>query len=409
MNYKEISILDDSKWFSVLAPVKRAKPIIQVPCIIGFDSEYVSRNGKIETISIQLATGNKSRVIPVRVVQTEADYIIRLVIGEPVLLSASINKGELFLQLLALLNQAGYKELPKDIYLVAHYAQAELGNFDRIDDIDLFQASKGLFGKYKIINPLTNSPVKIHVRDLYAILSTSLEKIGKYIGIGKLSLDGIGGKSESYWKEQMDELLKQFPDEFNAYAVRDAEICYHAYTEIREFFLNKYKIDILHFLTIPSIAGYMFRKNYLKEPVAPTRTMQGGINQKKRLAGEQDKYYRVIQKQESYDGSLDVRKYALWSYHGGRAESFHCGRLENLDLVYYDVVSLYPSSAMLQALPCKDTQWFDLKEIKETNPELYQKLLERGEGFTEVEFSFPKSTMYPCLPVSGARDNTLYF
>ncbi|HEY7534620.1 MAG TPA: DNA polymerase, partial [Thermodesulfobacteriota bacterium] len=372
-------------------------------------SEYVSRNGKIETISIQLATASQSRVITVSVVQSQVDYIIKLITGEPVLLSASINKNELFIQFLALLNDVGYKVLPKDIYLVAHFAQAEFGNFDRIDDIDLFQASKGLFGKYNIINPLTQTPVTIHVKDLFAILSTSLEKIGNYIGIGKLSLAGVGDKTESYWKEHMDELHKQFPDEFNTYAVRDAEICYHAYTKIRDFFLSKYEVDILHFNTLASIAGYIFRKDYLKEPVVPTRKIQVSINQRKALADKQTKYYKIIQKQEIYDGSLDIRKYALWSYHGGRAESFYRGRLEGEDLAYYDVVSLYPSSAMLQPLPCKETKWFNLAEVKETNPSLYEKLINAGEGFVELEFSFPKFTMYPCLPFQGARDDILYY
>lgn len=273
----------------------------------------------------------------------------------------------------------------------------------------MVEASRGLSAKFRYTNPFTKSPITIHIKDLFSIFSTSLESIGEYIGIGKLSLEGVGGKSENYWKHNMDELFKKHPDIFANYAVRDAQICFEAYIKVRQFFLEMYKVDILHFNTLPSIAGYIFRKDYLKESIAPTRTIELGINQKKKLADNQEKFYQIIQKQKIYDGDLNVRKTALFAYHGARVESYYRGRIEDAELSYYDIVSLYPSSATLQPLPCKDTSWFNLTGLKETNPDLHLELLYKGEGFCEVEFSFPESTNYPCLPVSAPRDNILYY
>jgi len=103
----------------------------------------------------------------------------------------------------------------------------------------------------------------------------------------------------------------------------------------------------------------------------------------------------VIQKLEIYDGGLDVRLSSLFSYHGARVESFYRGRLEDEKLTYYDVDSLYPSSAMLQALPCKDTEWINIQDIGcNSNEELLDMIL-GCEGFVEVDFSFPENTGVP--------------
>ncbi|MEM3063527.1 MAG: DNA polymerase, partial [Nitrososphaerota archaeon] len=184
-------------------------------------------------------------------------------------------------------------------------------------------------------------------------------------------------------------------------AITDAKIAYHAYTSLRDFFIKKYELDILHFATIPSIAGYIFRRKYLRECPTPVRIVETPINQR-----SNGKWYRVISKSPVYAGSLDVRYMALSAYHGARVESFCRGRLESVNLVYYDVDSLYPSSCMLQPLPCKDTEWIKLP-IDDSRKQ--QEIITRGEGFVEVEFSFPSSINYPCLPVIGIRDNVLYF
>jgi hypothetical protein len=407
MNYNELIAIDDSKWFSALLPLKRAKPIKSNPLIIGFDTEFVTRDGKQELLSIQFTTGNHSLVIPFTDSKAINDIIIDIfrMVGAPV---GRIKSAGLYNLIHLFLVDSGYQEIPKDIYLISHFSQAELSNLDNLHDVELFQASRGLFGEFKYKCPITGNISTIHIKDLFSIFSTSLESVGEYLGIPKVSLD-VGDRPESYWKEHMDKLFNEHPEKFHKYASRDAEICYHAYIKIREFFLEKYKIDILNFNTLPSITGFLFRKDYLKEPVTPTRITEVSKKRKRNLVDGSTKFYDVIQKQEIFDGDLNVRYAALQAYHGARVESFYRGRLEGVDLAYYDVVSLYPSSAMLQPLPVKDTRWFNFRELQEINPTLFEELVHTGEGFIEVEFSFPEPTMFPCLAVSGARDAVLYF
>jgi hypothetical protein len=406
MNFKDISKIDDSKWFKGVLPVKRPKRVMDNPCIVGFDTEFIERDGKLQTISIQFSQGENHAIYPVSIAGSVEVYILHWIATKETILPTSLIKENLVTYLVGFLKQCGYKDIPENIYLVSHFSQAELGNFDDLDEVDIFQANKTTVAKFQAINPLIDKPVTIHVKDLYGIFSTRLEKIGDYIGIPKLSLGGIDDKPESYWYDNMDLLCTKHPDKFMAYAVTDATICYVAYTEIRQFFLDKFGIDILHFNTLPSIAGYLFRLGYLKENLTPVKTISVGIKQRKVLADSQTKFYSVIQKQTIFDGDLNTRRMALDCYHGARVESFYRGRLEDVHLVYYDIDSLYPSATMLQPLPVKDTEWINLHGIDER---LQKRLIKRGEGFVEVEFSFPRDCKYPCLPVADARENVLYF
>jgi len=411
MNYAEIIEIDDSKFFNVLSPVKKKRKIIPNPLIIGFDTEYVKKGDKQITVSIQFSTNGVNAVIPINQPASDIDLLLRIMLnkntGEPVN-PEGITESSLFSELLVLfiLNKI---EIPHTIYLISHFAQAELSNLDSLDNFEIFQASRGLFAKFKQEHPVTKKPITIHIKDLSGIFATSLEKVGSFIGIPKVLLDGVGHKSEDYWKEHMDELFDKHPKEFSEYAVTDSIICYEAYKKIRELFIEKYEIDILHSNTLPSIAGYLFKKDYLQESVTKTKQLHTPRKQRKLLKGGNERFYDVIQKLEIYDGSLDVRLSSLFSYHGARVESFYRGRIEDQKLTYYDVDSLYPSSAMLQALPCNDTEWVNIQELGcKRNEELLDMIL-GCEGFVEVDFSFPDNTLYPCLPVSGIRDNILYF
>lgn len=404
MNLKDIRSIDDSKLFDVLKPVKRQKKHKVNPCIIGFDTEFQTVGDEQEIISIQLANYAQS------VVYTDFFDAIKLICGGDL---KTITQHQLLWKIEDFLKQSGYVEIPDEIYLISHFAQAEISNLDSLENIDLFQTARGLSGKYELEyynldsdRNVKSQKVRIHIKDLFNIFNCSLEKVGDYLQIPKVSLQWVGSRDENYWKSHMKDLLKSYPSDFEDYAKTDAEICYRAYVHLREFFLKEYDTDILNFNTLPSIAGYIFRKDYLREPVAPTKRISVGVNQPYTLVGGIKKYSKTTTKEEIYAGDSNVRLSSLWSYHGARVESFVRGRIEGAGLAYYDVSSLYPSSAMLQPLPCKDTKWYDLSPLDEES--LYW-FLKKGEGFIEVKFNFPEGTLYPNLPVASARDNILYF
>lgn len=410
MNHIKLATIDDSKWFAVISPVNKETHIIDNPLIIGFDTEYTSDSGKQKLLTLQFATDKASIVIP------SSSTIIGKLLNDSTFLDAT-NTRWLSVDVFGfLMCKLGYKleDIPDTIYLVSHFSQAEISNISNLEEISIKQLNKSLVASYQANLPThldfetifkdstkDTRSITFHIIDLYAYFPTSLEKIGSYINLPKVSLEGIGGKSEEYWKENMDKLLEFYPEDYKRYALRDAEICYHAYTKLRQFFIEKYNLDILKFKTLPAISSYIFRRDYLKDYVTPVRVIE---YPRKKSFKSKDKisFSKTRGSQVIYDGDLNVRYYSMLCYHGARVESFYRGRLDDVKLAYYDVDSLYPSSAMLQPLPLKDTKWIKLDSNNDD-------LIQHAEGFVEVEFRFPDSFMYPCLPVEGSKDGILYF
>lgn len=289
--------------------------------------------------------------------------------------------------------------------LVSHFAQAEVSHLSNVltdfrlrvynraleatTDYEYFEPEPYVGGESEI------GKVRLRVLDTFGFLPMGLEKIGKALGFEKQSLEGVGGRPEEYWKRHMDQLLKQHPDEFDRYARRDAEAALLAWTRLREFALRNYNIDPLHFRTSPGMAMGIFRTLYLHSPVAPTTPFPEAYHTRK--AGKWVTRYRNIPYLRH--DLRPVRDFALRCYWGGRAESYMRGLLE-APLSYYDVDSLYPTSAALQPLPNKETEWVSFDIIEAATG---------FEGFADVTFHFPDSCLYPNLPVPGFKSNKLYF
>jgi DNA polymerase family B len=394
VKHKEIELISATAYTRVLTPIKREKRIIQDPIIIGFDTEFIVSGDTQRLLSIQFSTQGYSKIYLTTNRSCESDQ-----------LSNKYPLSFLTEHIYRFLQDVGLDENKDTIYLISHYAHAEMANFiiSGDSDIKLKQISKGLNVEYKTRYPLGGKEIKIKVIDLYCLLEESLEKIGSYFDIPKLSLDEVGGKSGFYWKEHMGELLLNHPDVFKQYALRDAEIAYHAYSSLRDNFIEDYKVDLLDFPTFPSIAGYIFRRDRLYDPIAKTKTIIEPRSQGRILESGDKTYDTVLQKRDIYDGDLNVRQISMLAYHGGRIETYCRGRIEHSSLIYYDVDSLYPSSSMLQPLPIDSTRW--VKYSKRDS----EKFINEAEGFVEVEFTFPDDTLYPSLPVDGLRDGILYF
>jgi hypothetical protein len=283
------------------------------------------------------------------------------------------------------------------IYLIAHFAVSDIGHLKNcLKDFKFREINRAMHAEFIVpessdekelqFKELSLGDFRLRIIDLFAYYPKGLDKIGEMIGLPKLEAD----------RAHILEFYQKNLDGFKAYAVRDAEIALKAFMGLRDFLWNKYHVEILKSPTIASVASHIFRINYLHEPPSPYaivakyqsyRTKKGDWS--KRASNE----YR-------YAGSLDLRNLALLSYWGGRAECYVHGFIEG-KFKLYDVVSLYPSASMLQPLPNKDTEWL---EISKDN---FEK--EGLEGFVCVEFEFPKSTRYPCLPVHGALKDRLYF
>jgi len=283
------------------------------------------------------------------------------------------------------------------IYLIAHFAVSDIGHLKNcLKDFKFREINRAMHAEFIIpesqdekefqFKELSLGDFRLKIVDLWAFYPYALKEIGKLIRLPKLEAD----------RAHILEFYQENPEGFEAYAVRDAEIALKAFMNLRDFLWNNYKVELLKSPTIASVASNIFRTDYLHEPPIPYAILIK-YHSYRTKKGE---WSTRGAKEFRYAGSLDLRRLALLCYWGGRAESYVHGFIKG-KFKLYDVVSLYPSASMLQPLPNKDTEWLEISMDNFEKEDL--------EGFVKVEFEFPQSTLYPCLPVHGALKDRLYF
>jgi len=383
-----IAGLSDSKFDNILKPSKPKKPVSKVT-ILGFDTEYTS-DGKL--LSVQLAGLAAEKIV-----------------GN-IFYTSELDKEKLFGYVKQFCQENGI-ELAESIVLVAHFASAEISRISNfLRDFSLRTYNRALEGSTEIeyfdasgredqyVEATAEvEKFKLRIVDLFGFYPMSLDAVGKMYGLEKIGLDGIGGRDEKYWKENMDQLLAKHAERFETYAKRDAEVAVVAYTRMRKFYQDNHGLDVLRYKTTPGLAMAIFRTQYLREPVAPFDLHPEPYRTKNKKTGE----WKTANRNRSYlsEQWREPRRAAMLGYWGGRNEAYGRGLLK-AQVELYDVESLYPSSAVLQPLPNANTIWTKFSSLEEA---------EQLEGFAEVEFEFPSGSLYPNLPVPGEMSEKLYF
>jgi hypothetical protein len=419
------------KYDTILKPPEHPRRSIEEPDILGFDMEWDYKTDKL--LSVQLAWYEGDQSVS-HVFYRGRDFKV-------------VTKTKLLDMVRKCLP---WKTRPV-IILVSYFSTGDIGHIqDAMKVFHLRPYSRALEAETHIefrpepsddeigVTGIAKSrSVTLRITDLYGFLRGGLDKLAKSIGLkelgfAKVKLDGLGGHDEKYWKKNMGQLLKEHPKEFERYSKMDALITLIAYTQFRKFFKEQYDLDMVNFQTASSLSMYLFRTEYLRAPVAPTievaetyhRRNENNLISLDGVGERTERYWRQnlprlrIDHRKIYDEWSAhewktgtrlrpalredwhlPRYYSMLSYWGGRAEAYGRGLLET-DLTYYDVNSLYPSSAALQPLPNADTNWTTFRTYGET----------KGlEGFACVSFKFPPTQDYPCLPVMGFRSGKLYF
>jgi hypothetical protein len=354
-------ILEESAGVFLSATISRPKNasvVVKTPLIIGFDTEY--RPADRSLLSVQFAVRSALGVIESRVYYPPHP---KLSVGDFATLLFTF-----------MADVAVPPPSQRRVYLVAHFAQAELGGFeDPLRDWDIRQVGKAHAARIT----LTASDGRswgVRLLDLFGYFPTSLASVGESIGLPKLDVDA----------SNLESLLSADPGAFETYAKRDAEIAVLALERFRAKTLQGWGIDVLERPTLASLASDIFRRHFLKSYPAPVRSE---IVVERRRHGEG--YRQVTRKVLKFNGSSDVRLMACRSYWGGRTEAFIHGLYVG-PVVMRDVVSLYPHAAILQPLPTERTKWESVPSVD---------AVAAMEGFGQFEFEFPTGTMYPCLPV----------
>jgi len=380
MRREDIERISDEKYDAVMKQIQPKKPVAS-PVILGFDSEFSPRTS--ELISVQFAVVKNGEL------RSNLFYL------------DSLTAQDLLGYVLIFLGETGIAirvEKPR-IYLVSHFAQAEISKVrDYLKEFKIKVYNKAMSGEGEFVwtgeeeyeNEVHVKSVKlgkyrIKILDLYGYFPRKLEDIADMIGLPKLEVDA----------SRIDEIRRENPALFEAYAKRDAEICLKAFIELRDLFLKEYQVDILYYPTTASLAGTVFRQRFLKGPTAPMREEVKAFRKLTKKKG----WVTTYRKTALFDGSRDVRHMSLLCYWGGRAEAYVRG-LTKGDFEYRDVVSLYPSVALLQPLPTENTKWIQFSSLEEALP---------LEGFCQVTFQFPSDCRYPCFPVMVPGINKLLF
>lgn len=375
-----IAGLSDTKYNRVLAPTRQKKPVTDyLP--IGWDTEFDSDGRLLSTQYAKMVDGKAESTV---------------------IYCDALDKNTL----LKHVSEFVADGLPPLVVLVSHFAQAELSHLSNVladfkirvynraleatTDFEFFESEPYVEGESE------TGKVRLRVLDTFGFLPMSLDKIGKSLGLEKVLLDGVGGKPEAFWKRHMGILMKQHPEEFDHYARRDPEVSLLAWTRLREFALKNYNVDPLHFRTTPGLTLGIFRTLYLQAPVATTTPTPEAYHARDKYGNWHTRYRNIPYLRQDL---RPVRDYAMRAYWGGRAEAYGRGLLED-QLSYFDVDSLYPSSATLQPLPNRETEWVMFRDLGDA----------KGlEGFADVTFRFPDACSYPNLPVPGFKTAKLYF
>ena len=273
-----------------------------------------------------------------------------------------------------------FRDHPEEtnIRLVCHYNKAEMMGLAEGSQIlfeeesNFLAVQKGLFGAFK--RTIMGVERIFNLSDTNLPFQSVLENLGELIGIPKLD------SHEYRERGEMLDWYLQDQEEFESYAVRDAEITAKFYRAVREK-LNQYGLPMRE--TVGSIY-----ENYSAPLIKKADYSSQGYKLNKRW-DPIHKFYR--ENLEPRSTAQDCEK----SYFGGRNELFGRGKFPG-EVFDYDLVSAYGS--VMEHLPHWD---FDTVNAVWDAQKLYNYLTENPTALGKflITFKFKDSVEYPTLPV----------
>lgn len=384
-------------------PFKKTGPNSSIDdyLIIGFDTEYLTRsydggkNIENELLSYQWccqvvsSNGNRSEEWSGIVLPNSSDVKDRLTIKQ-------------FIELVVSDGLSKIKDLkiPRDIYLVSHYSRSDIPGFQDFKGkkgkqiLNLSNVRNTFMSMKKDVDESLGSKrqirVRIKIRDTITLTSAnskSLQDLGKMLGYEKekLSIDQISN---------MKKVMKEEPELFVKYGIRDSEICLR-YSVVMIYQYHDLTGRFLLPLTLTSIGVDLLLKNFQDRGIQPESIMGYDKYSRKIWSQKNNKYLyktNTSYKEKLYYSENFIRE----SYHGGRNEQFYFGPHKK-DVWYdYDLKSCYPSCMSLIGIP----DWDKLIHVNEdwfNDPDWNHKPVDLT--FLQVKFEFPKNVRFPCLPV----------
>jgi hypothetical protein len=328
-----------------------------------------------------------------RILSVQIGDMMNRAIYYPKVKGFTISKERLFDYVRRFIKSNGGK-VRKHVYLITHWSVAETRHIrDFLDYFTVKPSARGIHAQ-GVVTDREGKEHIIHFVDSITFFGRSLADIGESVGFPKISLDGLDGKSDDWWKTRMDVLLEKYPEKYEGYALRDVEVLAVAFDKWRRWFLEHYGLDLLCCRSISGIASMIFRHTFLHEPLAPTRIDEHEVSVKRKKG-----YVKRMVKETVFNGDRNLRYFAMTHDWGALNEASTFG-LYRHPVAIYDIKASYGTMLTLQALPVADTVWFETPDLD---------VAAKNEGFVSCGFSFPAGTPFPCLPVPDENCMTLVY
>ena len=312
-------------------------------------------------------------------------------------------------------------KIPKSSYLLSHFSRADIPSlkdfqWEESDLVDGLMNIRGVYTGRKDIKVRILEDVELEVKlrdtiNLAPTLKKSLNDIGKMLGFEKLQL-GKDDKEEQYIKDNMKEFMYNNYDKFKEYGILDAKIT----TEFAHQLLNiSWKETETNRIpkTLTSIATSklikMWEKKYITMEVLKSgdyKPVELDICGKKVIEykryNEKTGRYKKITKRDYIDKVKWRVDFVANTYHGGRNEQFMFGATWIDEWSDWDLRSAYATAMCMIGKP----DWDKTKTIYDI--EKLWKLGIDDLAYAQVEFEFPSSVRYPCLPVRGGEQGLIF-
>ena len=281
-----------------------------------------------------------------------------------------------------------------------------LGEEDEVTSRDMRVALRDLAG-YRF---------QIRVRFIDTIKLTpgqkGLDYVGAMNGIAKLDLhEDLGiprtatverpecvgmGLPARYGKDRMDLVMRDFPEETEKYAFRDADLTLDHGLKMEQYALQDLGLRHLPNTLAACAAGVVQR---LAGGPRNLSALLGRMTSERAIFNEKTRTFRTVKRDVSSPGLDMYYTFASNCYHGGRNECFYHGPTDVGVWYDYDLSGAY--STVMAALRPVD----HARGREELDPDAYGI---DDMGLAWITFEFPPGTRFPCIPVRGSSD-ALFF
>ncbi|WP_338288615.1 hypothetical protein [Luteolibacter sp. LG18] len=286
--------------------------------------------------------------------------------------------------------QGAFKKWPTAMNLAIHWSLADLTALDDLKDFQhQFDSHRKGFVTFEDACKLeyydsgrNKREIAINLYDTLLLApegKRALSAIGELLGIPKFEISTEELENTRLFSEQ-------HPERFREYALRDAKIAVEYVVKLREVLGA-----IVDIVTVPKTLSSV------AETFALSHWVGSGTDVLSLLGVVEDKSGKNSQ-WVSHPKRFHSESIATESFHGGFAVASHFGPSGFGEWKDWDLSSAYLSAMSALGVP----QWNDLRRassVEDFTPDVL--------GAALVEFSFPESTRFPCIPVR-ALDNLIF-